>query len=403
MPDYPSTAQVIGALAVVALLVSAGCASTTPTTTTTTHTNTPHTVENQTNSTPASMTGEAIVQHINEHYQALQSYHGVLRRTSPSDKSASQPVTKEVWVRPHQGEARIKTLNPDRAAGNLVVVNQSVSWRYNAVHDIATKRVADTNTSSLPSTVSGEIATNTTERYNFTYDGTTTVSGHDTYKVALTPKNGTKNAGLVTNETLWLDTQHWFPIKRQVVLSPFNQTTVSTRTFTEITFNTQVSDQRFTFNPPANTTIRTPTQNQTSSTSSNTSDVHVTLHQYNSTSAAQSHVNFTISKPTWLPDGFTLDHVTVVTHDNVSSTGLLYTNETGTHIKINQRPRATDKFTHKSPPGTSVTVNGHRGTYVSMSRISMVRWNCSDSHYQVSSSLDKQTLLKIGNATTCPS
>jgi len=403
MSDRSSIVRFIVPLAIAILLVGAGCTSSGVTSPATTKTNA-STPSKTAQNTTTSMTGQAIVRHINEHYRTLQSYRGTFRSTGTMSGNATEPVTKEIWARPGRGDQRIETLRPNRSAGNLVVSNESVSWRYNVVQNTATKRESRTGTtgsnSSSPTQFDG-ISRNATKRYHFSDEGNATVSGHATYKIRLTPKNGTKNARLVDNETLWLDTQYWFPIKRRIVLSAFNHTTVSTRTFTNITFDTKIPDRRFTFHPPNGTTIRTPSSRNTTRSTSNTTSARPKTQMYSSESAAQSHVDYTISKPSWRPPGFTIHRAYVVTYENASKAILVYTNSSGWRFRVTQLPRSAGRRLSGPTSGTHVTVNGHDGTYGKGPLSYLVRWNCSGFQHEIRARFEKQTTLEIANATAC--
>jgi len=159
--------------------------------------------------------------------------------------------------------------------------------------------------------------------------------------------------------------------------------------------------QRFSFHAPTGATIRTPNTQPKRTTNSKQSGSRPTIDQYHSTSAAQAHVNYTISQPTWLPTGFTLQYAHVLTVDNASTTSQVYANSTGTRIIVMQLPISATRHLTRPTSGANTSVNGYTATYASLGGGSMIHWTCGGFEHTIQAHLRRQPTLRIANATAC--
>jgi len=367
----------IAALALALLLVSAGCSATGAG---------PGASSNSSGTGSSGAPSAATIgQKADQKYANLTSYRGTMRIQTVVDGKTTS-TTGRIWEKPHKHEMRMETLSPSSKAGNVVDSNGSVLWTYNATRQTVTRLKLQNFGSQTPTTDYASVLSNITKKYHLTYRGKHTVAGRSTYEVSLSPKKGTPEAKFVRNETIWFDTDHWFPLKTHVTTSMGNHTTAITKTYTNISFNTGIDDSRFDYRPPANATVK-----KTSTPSVQT---------YHSVAKAQAHVNYTIVKPSPMPDGYTLKQATLSIGPNATSTTLEYDNGSGGSFLVGQKPIGGGQST-THPPGKTITIDGQNATYGTLGNSSIISWKCGGFHHSFITELPKQTALEIANSTAC--
>jgi len=362
--------RLVGVVGLALLVVSAGCLS---------------------SGSKSDMTAQKIGQQASHKYQTVTSYQGTMTVTTNAGGQQTT-ITQRIWAKPHQNELRTRTLAPPSKAGNLDVTNGTLVWTYNAT----TKTARKTRLQYVHRTAAGQnyaaLFSNLSKQYNVTYHGKSSIAGHTTYEVTLRPKTHTQVTKSLDHETIWLDTQYWFPVKTHTVFSIQNRTATTTTTYTNLTFNENISASRFTLHPPKGATVQT--QNQTQQTT------HSKIVQYQSISAAESNISFAISRPSWVPKGYELNQVIVARKQNTTATILSYQNSSTGQISVKQSPIPTANQ-QGAGGGTAVTVDGHDGRYTSFGSASSLTWQCGNSRYRITGTIHRRTIQKLGNSTAC--
>ena len=367
----PSLARLVGVAAVIFLLVGAGCVSGGPGTA---------------SSNGGGMSAHAIGQKAAEKYGTLQSYRGTVHTKTTVDGHTTTTVT-EIWAKPHAHEIRSRTLSPPSKAGSEVVSNGSVLWVYNVTAHSAYRLSLHDYRRQKPTPDYASLFANLTKNYRLDYRGNATVAGRSTYVVTATPRSNASMAGVVENETLWLDTQYWFPLETHVVSSLGNHSTTMTRTFTNVSFGVSIPDSRFSFRPPDNATVNRMQAPKTA--------------RYGSVAAAQANVSYRIGTPGSLPDGFSLDHVVVTHQKNATSTTLFYANASGSKLFVSQTPETGGANLHTPTGGTTVTVDGANATYTALGNNAVLAWQCGGYRRTVVSPVSKNATIRVANSVPC--
>ncbi|GKZ14411.1 DUF4367 domain-containing protein [Haladaptatus sp. T7] len=289
----------------------------------------------------------------------------------------TQTVRADVWQRLPNHVRYEYTDGP--TAGDVMVSNGSDVWMYN-----------DTRNTARHLRLSGEnagLVQNLTKAFQqfsdaFTaeYQGEATVSGRETYKVTLQPKNESLG-NLMQNQTVWLDQENWFPVKTHVETAVGNDTTTTTMTYSNLSYDASISDERFTYTPPEDAKVIDVGLPETTT--------------YSSVADAQEAVDFAIREPTDVPDGYSLENVTVTTSNGDASVSLRYSN--GTDSLVVSQTSAT----RPSRGDQTVSVAGHDATYTTVGEQGLLQWSDDDSSYSVTGSLSKASLIDVAESMYC--
>ena len=216
-------------------------------------------------------------------------------------------------------------------------------------------------------------------RYTLTYEGTEPVDGRETRVLVIQGAGGEPVANY--SQQLWLDSEWYYPLKQRTAWTQGGERTVVTTTYTNVTFNPGLDDDRFTFDPPANATVETASDR--------------TEREYDSLAALREDATMTVPAPT-VPGSFTLESATWTT-GRIDSLGLQYVNATST--------LSVAKLDTTIPPtseGESVTVAGQNGTYRNLGPSASVVWTCDGTQYKVrGSGLSREPLLDVADSVGC--
>lgn len=283
----------------------------------------------------------------------------------------TRTIRANVWQRPPDRFRFEYVSGP--SAGTTFVSNGSTVWFYNETTDTVRRLQYE---QGLVQNLTRAFR-NLSQGYTAEYLREATVSGRETYVVRVRPPNGTFG-DLVRNQTVWVAQENWFPVKTQVTVSVGNTTTTSTTTYSNLTFNESIPDERFSFDPPENATVV---------------EVDPTTTTYDSVAAAEGAVNFSVRSPESLPEGYELENVTVTSSGTTASVSLLYGNGTATLV-FGQSP--ADGATVSG--GQNVSVAGNPGRYQEFSGQGILQWQSDGFTYSLTGPLPRETLVGIAES-----
>jgi outer membrane lipoprotein-sorting protein len=332
-------------------------------------------VENSTQdtSTPSEST---IEQHALGNDTAVNSVAGTV--TIETERAnETQTVKADVWQRPPNHVRFEYTDGP--MAGDVMVSNGSDVWMYNETRNTARHlRLTGENADMIQNLT--KAFQQFSGAFTAEYQGEATVSGRETYKVTLQPKNESLGQ-VLKNQTVWLDQENWFPVKTQVQTAVGNDTTTTTMTYSNLTYNASIPDDRFTYSPPEDAKVIDVGLPETTT--------------FSSVADAQKAVDFTIREPTAVPDDYSLQNATVTSSNGNASVSLLYSN--GTDSLIVSQTSAT-----RPPSGDqTASVAGHAGTYTTIGKQGLLQWSDDTGSYSVTGSLSKASLIDVAESMYC--
>ncbi|WP_353633834.1 hypothetical protein ABSL23_11345 [Halobacterium sp. NMX12-1] len=233
----------------------------------------------------------------------------------------------------------------------------------------------------VPTTGSGpSIPEDAIEGFEVEYLGTRTVDGRTAHGFELT---AVSEATLTIDQTLWLDSQYYYPLQTSHRFDYGNRT-IETRTRLEnVTFDPDLPSGAFDFDVPENATV---------------TETNASTQSFNSANALAERVNFTVPEPE-APAGYEFEEARYV-GGNVTQASLQYVTADGEQLTVTKTTAGPDARGFAS--GENVTVAGRTGQYVTTPRAAFVSWSCGDTHYAVvATDLDKETLLAVADSAGC--
>lgn len=311
----------------------------------------------------------AIEQHALNNTTTIESVTGTVTITTETGNE-TQTMRANVWQEPPTNVRYEYVSGPSE--GTTFVSNGSTFWMYNETRNTARRLQYGTALQNLT-----QAFQNLSAQYTADYQGEATVSGQETYVVSVQPPNESLG-DVVSNQTVWLDQDNWFPVQTQVTTTVGNQTSTSTITYSNLTYDASIPTDRFTFEPPANATVENVTLPETT--------------RFASVDAAESAVNFSIQEPNSLPDDFRLENVTVTRSGDTASASLTYANESAT-LRFSQ-----STATRSAMQGENVSVAGHTGTYVEFGDQGILQWQSGGFTYSVSGPFSQSTLVEVAES-----
>jgi outer membrane lipoprotein-sorting protein len=352
----------------------------------------------------------------NAQLQALDGFSAT-RTTVVADGNETRRTVDRV-VRRFDGALRVERVSGPSDV-DRIVANESVRWHYDREENVATRydrsadpagvprevpqlltrlnrssdgtadnRVRTPGVSPLPVVPAASADTSTdgpvgaeTGDYRVSYEGTATVAGDETYVLTVTGPTGAGPVGNYT-QTLWLDTDHYVPLKRQTTWTQAGERTTITTTYTNLTVESDLAAERFRFEPPENATVETPETPQ--------------QEQYESVDALQRAASLEVPEPT-LPPEFALASATRTDGRRVTSVGLRYVNATAT-VEI----AAIEPVYSPQTDGERASVAGRNATYRDLGAEQSVVWTCNGTQYKVSTTgLGRAGTLAVAATVGC--
>ncbi|SEV96520.1 DUF4367 domain-containing protein [Halobacterium jilantaiense] len=333
------------------------------------------TAQETTTAAPQTTAGESpsadvIEQHALSNNTSVESVTGTVTITTGTG-NGTQTMEANVWQVPPNDVRYEYVSGPSE--GTLLVSNESTFWMYNETTNTARRFQYDTG---LAENLTRAFQ-NLSSEFTAEYQREETVSGRETYVVSVQPPNGTLGS-VASNQTVWLDQENWFPVRTQVTTTVGNQTSTSTITYSNLTYNATIPADRFTFEPPTNATVENVTLPETRT--------------FESVDAAAASVNFSVREPTTLPDGFALQNVTTTQSGATTAVSLTYANESST-LRVSQ-----STATGSATQGENVSVAGYDGSYVEFGERGILQWRTDRFTYSVSGPFSRSTLVAVAES-----
>ncbi|MDQ2052780.1 DUF2092 domain-containing protein [Natronolimnohabitans sp. A-GB9] len=196
------------------------------------------------------------------------------------DRTISETV--RVVERPYVDyrETVLETDDPYRQAGDVYVSNASVSWWYSPDSQWATYYEPDDSyENEAVRSDRADRAAELREWYDLDYQGTETIADRETYVLEVEARDEAVEEGLsvlvgdtefvyaletvdreddldVLERIVWIDAEYEYPIKERLVYEgPDGDRYEMTERFESVSFEEDVDDETFAFEPPENVTV----------------------------------------------------------------------------------------------------------------------------------------------------
>lgn len=329
-------------------------------------------------------------------------------------ENESTAFTMDFVERAGTGEFRA-TMRPESSDDRLLLVsNGTVAWVHNRSSDVVTElrlhdqsaqwnqsvetistmfdslkassSDEDVSISTLPSVpgggggavgAAGAASMPAAGNVSLTYEGTETLANREAHVVDLTPAT---NESLIENGSIWYDTQRYYPIRANYDMVVAGQSVSVTLAYENITYDPDVADDVFTYEPPENATIETSQSIATAQTRA----------------GLVGETELSVPDPD-LPSGYQFARGTTTTVDGDRALTMQYATRTDA-LAISKGPPTDDEG---QADGETIDVASNEATYVTDGEQASVTWRCDGSEYTVSGSLSKSQLRSVAASIAC--
>jgi len=243
-----------------------------------------------------STAGTPVGENASERYAAVDGVTATVTTVVERGGDRNRTVHR-LAMRPADGDVSLETLAGPAAGPEVVVSNGSTRWAYDRGDGLVRRTDAATLTARLrdrgdrierllaganrTTTAAGRstprpgvsplpavpvnqgtpspIAESASDgEFDVSYEGTTTVADRRTHVLSLRPTDRDA-AGSNVTQTLWIDAEHFVPLKYRTNWTEGGERVERTVTFSNVSFDATFSDGRFRFEPPDEAAVVTPT------------------------------------------------------------------------------------------------------------------------------------------------
>ncbi|RQG90211.1 outer membrane lipoprotein carrier protein LolA [Natrarchaeobius halalkaliphilus] len=203
------------------------------------------------------------------------------RTTTVTDGDETVTEVASVVERPYV-EYRSEVLESSMAAtaGDVYVSNATASWWYDPESNAASVyEVDEPHENEAVEAARADQAERQLERYDLEYLGTETVADRETYVLTVEAKDEVVEDGIsvlvgdteyvyaletvdpadelvALEQTIWIDAEYEYPLKEELVFEgPNGERKTMTERFEEVSFNNDLPDGTFAFEPAENVTV----------------------------------------------------------------------------------------------------------------------------------------------------
>jgi outer membrane lipoprotein-sorting protein len=345
---------------------------------------------------------------VQQHYQSIDGVSATQTTTITRNGTVASRTTYDAVLQPGTQKKRLAVVNSTVERYDRRVSNGSTLWLYDqrrakatrislsrtgseqgerlqrlfANLNVETGTDATTDSPSvepLPVIPRGEQRpTVATGSMTVSYRGTESIGGREAHVIHVAPKDDTA----AYEQTVWVDAEQFFPVKKRTAWTADGERTVVTTARTDVTYDTGVSDTVFSPSFPENTTVTVPETPERQT--------------YESVGALEADTEVQIPEPD-IPPGYELTYATQ-TRGQIHSVGLRYMNRTS-RITVGKYDRPADR---DSTDG-AVTIDGQLAQ-VSYGLTTSVSWSCERYRYTVrGEGVSADRLVTVGQSIGCPS
>lgn len=342
-----------------------------------------------------------------DRYQSLDSFSASYT-TEVTTSNGTERWTGRVVVRPGTGQRYQNVSRGDRPPVRLVS-NGSVRWIYDTNNESITRinitresapqqrrirhvveQVTDSGNGSLepgiptaPVVPSGDSSPPGQLNASITdarYEGVETVGERRAHVIVV---ETTAEADVDYRQVTYLDTEWFVLLKGESEMVADGERYHSEFRFDNITFNPDVSDDRFEFEPPDDAAVNTTSFDRA---------------EYGSRAELVRTTEAAVPDPE-VPDRFELQRAQRSVSENVTTLTLRYSSGT-TGLFVGKHSVTGGNFT-QSEDGEPVDVGNRTGRYRRVGTDGLLEWTCNESRYTVGGNLPKAKLVDVAESIEC--
>jgi outer membrane lipoprotein-sorting protein len=295
------------------------------------------------------------------------SYTGTLTSVVYTSDRAQSTVVNIDHLAPSQW--RIWYVAPADAYGRLIISNETVTYQY----EPSTNKVYANNWSASALALGDALDTARVEKnYAAQVGAETSVAGRAVHILTMT----SKHSGTLV-ERLWIDDETSLILRREIYHS--DGTIASKMSFDNVRTVKSLPKDLFNLSIPAGMTLEPGATYATKAASE---------------AAATSTLTFTVVRPKFLPEGFSLAHESVGTHDAVQTLQLVYDDGLRDFSLFENSTGRIPKFDNGAPH--PIAVGDQDGFYAEVGNETIVSWNAGGLNLTLVGDLPAKELSAIG-------
>lgn len=346
--------------------------------------------------------GDELIEHALEGDADPETVHGTTTSEYVGPNETVETAS-EVWLRPGSDYYRVESIASDdsRDRADVVAANGSLAWFYH--EDAGEVYRYDLEEVGLVSTHDRGYYERLVATFDATFVETETVAGREAYVVRLTPPEEAPSIGVLVGETeyripisdsaddmavdahyVWLDTEYLYPLQERTELEGSDGTTAATTTtFESITFDGDLSTDRFEFEPPADAEVVDATRTE--------------LDTYATVAKAVDATGLPLPTVDELavPDRFEFRSVSVLENDGETFASLVFEADSEQFsVTVSERRHDFDR-------GVERTVDGREARIVHRPTGPALQWNCDGYGHQVFGLYDEDELVAVAESIDC--
>lgn len=324
---------------------------------------------------------DEITENLENHDEFVDDVQGVMTMEVETDGEVERSVL-EFWERPvgeHRTEV-IEASGPYESAGDTTVTDGETMWVYNSQDEEVL--VFDIGTFG-----DGAMAGDHDEAYSLlfgdeevAYVGTESVGDREAHVLEV----NTKDAEFEQDRTVWVDTEYWYPLQEESVMTVDGEQTTIVLTYEDLTFNEGIDDERFRFDTPEGATV--------------IEDPVPDIEEYDTVEEAATAVPFEVHEPT-VPDGYDLESVTVSDSERETALSLSYESADGAFLSIS----ASDSIPPHPPEGERIAVGDTEAILTTQLEMTTLHLECDGVYYTITEggSLETDEVLAVAKSIPC--
>ncbi|WP_324662542.1 LolA family protein [Haloarcula sediminis] len=347
---------------------------------------------------------------VSEQYDSIDALSATRTTVIERNGTVSSRAVHSVTLAPGTGKQRLRLVESSADRYDLRISNGSVLWLHerdrnqvtripltgasrtaasaDRVHRLLVRANLTPNRSAgAPPAVEplpvvpqerGQPPRRATAGYAVSYVGTESIDGREAYAIEITPR---ADSAATYRQTVWVDTEWLYPLKRQTAWRDDGVRTELTTTYTDVSFDATADPGTFRPDIGPNTSVETADTPETT--------------VYRRRGALAANTSLRVPEPE-LPPSYERTYATRTTGD-VRGVGLRYVNRTSeiTVSKYNFTYEPTDPDERRRVDGRSATVS--RGPTLSVS------WNCDRFRYTVrGTGVTVDQLVTVARSVGCP-
>jgi len=335
------------------------------------------------------LSAEEIAEQMQEKEASIKDYSYTMQITSYFGNQTQESEVQVLQKKPNK--TKTISIEPEEEAGTIVVSDGEFMWTY----DPKTNTVMKMEIPETP--ILGEIdyvgiIGEFLKETDVSLLGVKEIDGRPAYLLETNPKEEGEGVQLVNGMKLWVDKETWMPLRCEMYDSTGDL--MMELEIRNLEINTGIPDSEFVFEVPEGATVKTV-------------DLDLfELPEEMTLEEARESAGFEILVPEYLPEGYAFNYSMVSNNSWIAPEGqafetvsLTYENEEEDIIYLSetvyesQAPNAAIMDSAED-----IDINGRDGKYLAFGDMKILSWEIGDINFSLTSSLEKDEMLRIAES-----